>query len=141
MTYSLSVHVDIEVYYTIYHNENDHLDTDHPHKFKFVIEHYHLGNFPIMVNSKNCITNGMNSEAKYQIGECRHDYGGYFIIDGKEKALIPQETFANNMMYIREVNDNIHDYSVEIRSISEDESKPKRTLAIRRVAMKAPQKF
>jgi DNA-directed RNA polymerase II subunit RPB2 len=141
MTYSLSVHVDIEVYYTIYHNENDSLDTDHPHKFKFVIEHYHLGNFPIMVNSKNCITNGMNSEAKYQIGECRHDYGGYFIIDGKEKALIPQETFANNMMYIREVNDNIHDYSVEIRSISEDESKPKRTLAIRRVAMKAPRNF
>jgi len=140
MTYSFSVHLDIDVYSKTYHytGNNSSLDTSTPHKYLFTIEKYYLGNFPIMINSNLCILNGLPSEAKYHLGECYHDYGGYFIIDGKEKALIPQESFANNMMYIREVKDNIHDYSVEIRSISDDETKPKRTFAIRRVAMKAP---
>ena len=115
MTYSISIHVDIDVYVTTYHkiSENE-IDIQYPHRYKYTIPKYYLGNFPIMLNSRLCILNGLQQNEKYHLGECYHDYGGYFIIDGKEKALIPQEAFANNMMYIRKVKDNIHDYSVEI---------------------------
>ena len=60
--------------------------------------------------------------------------GGYFIIDGKEKVVIPQEKFADNMIYIKDKVNDIFSHSAEIRSVSEDASKPMRTTAVRLVA-------
>jgi len=100
------------------------------------LERVFLGKFPIMAQSKFCILNGTTRETRYTMGECRNDPGGYFIIDGKEKVVIPQEKFGDNMMYIRRGTPDADDYlySVEIKSVSENVTKPVRTLNVRMVA-------
>ena len=99
-----------------------------------VLEKVYLGKFPIMVQSEFCILKGLPRAIRYSMGECRNDIGGYFIIDGKEKVVVPQEKFADNMLYIREVNNAEYLYSAEIRSVSENVAKPIRTLAVKIVS-------
>ena len=81
--------------------------------------------------------NGLNNEIKFNMGECRNDLGGYFIIDGKEKVIISQEKFADNLLYIQKDPNELVSYSAKIRSVSEDASKPIRTLSIRIVSPSA----
>jgi DNA-directed RNA polymerase II subunit RPB2 len=124
MTYAVSIHYDIFIEYFI----NDEIITD-------TKTGIYLGRFPIMLQSKLCILNGLPPIVRYNMGECKNDYGGYFIIDGKEKSIIPQEKFADNMIYIKKnKEDNEYSYSADIRSVSDDSSKPIRTLSIRIVA-------
>jgi DNA-directed RNA polymerase II subunit RPB2 len=88
-----------------------------------------------MLQSNLCILKSLTPEVRYNMGECRNDYGGYFIIDGKEKVILCQEKFANNMLYVKKnKNDDIYSYSAEIRSVSEDASKPTRTTSVKMVA-------
>jgi len=106
----------------------------------FVLEKIFLGRFPIMVQSDFCILKGLPRMLRYNMGECRNDIGGYFIIDGKEKAVIPQEKFADNILYIRKSEDDTYLYSAEIRSVSENLTKPVRTLSVKIVAPHTEQK-
>jgi DNA-directed RNA polymerase II subunit RPB2 len=112
-------------------------------KRTITIEKAYLGKFPIMVQSDFCILKGLSPEVRYTMGECRQDVGGYFIIQGKEKTVICQEKFADNMLYIRKYGpedkeedeiDAEYLYSSEVRSVSENASKPIRTLSVKIVA-------
>ena len=94
-----------------------------------------LGRFPVMIQSDFCVLRGLPREIRHSMGECKNDLGGYFIIDGKEKTVVSQEKFADNMLYVRKVNDDKYLYSAEIRSVSENVSKPVRTMSVK---MKAP---
>lgn len=105
------------------------------------LDKIYLGKFPIMVQSKYCILQGLSREARHSLGECRNDPGGYFIIAGKEKTVIAQEKFADNMLYIKkgkEATDtapgDTYSYSAEIRSVSENASKPVRKFSIQMMA-------
>jgi len=105
------------------------------------IENVYLGKFPIMVQSDFCILNKLTPEIKFSMGECKHDKGGYFIIAGKEKTVVSQEKFADNMLYVRKFIKEDDDeaeleqlYSAELRSVSENPSKPIRKFSISLVA-------
>ena len=99
------------------------------------LEKMYLGRFPIMLQSKFCILQGLNRETRFSLGECKNDVGGYFILDGKEKTVVCQEKFADNMLYIRAKSEGSnYSHSAEIRSISENVSKPQRTLSVAIVA-------
>jgi DNA-directed RNA polymerase II subunit RPB2 len=102
-------------------------------KTTVVLEKVYLGRFPIMLQSNSCILTGLSPELRFQMGECRNDYGGYFIIDGKEKVLVPQEKFADNTLDVKKEIDEFL-VSASIRSVSENVSKPIRTLSVKMVA-------
>ena len=125
MSYATTLHIDVEIIYKIINEDNE------ERKEKKILEKIYFGKFPIMLNSDLCILNKLDETIKFNMGECKNDRGGYFIIDGKEKVLISQEKFADNMFYIRDNYNEIYSHSAEIRSVSEDSSKPVRTLSIR----------
>ena len=130
MTYGITVHYDVDIVIVSYTDDGTKKEET------VTLEKKYLGRFPIMLQSNLCILKNMSPEVRFNMGECRNDFGGYFIIDGKEKSIIPQEKFANNMLYIREIKDDLSSYShsAEIRSVSEDASKPIRTTSIKIVA-------
>ena len=128
MTYGTAIHYDVVIDYIYYIGDEKKEETK-------TFEKIYLGNFPVMVQSDLCILNSLNKEVRFNMGECRNDYGGYFIIDGKEKVIIPQEKFADNMIYIKtNKDDNIYSHSAEIRSVSEDTSKQIRKTSVRIIA-------
>jgi DNA-directed RNA polymerase II subunit RPB2 len=128
MTYGITIHYDVDVDFIYYTG-------DEKKTHNMSISKVYLGRFPIMLQSDLCILNGMSREVRFNAGECRNDYGGYFIIDGKEKVVIPKEKFADNMLYIRAYDeDDKYSYSAEIRSVSEDSSKPIRTTSVKIVS-------
>ena len=131
MTYGMSVHYDVEVDFFIEDENSNIIESS------IVLEKMFLGRFPIMLRSDLCILNGFDKNVRYTMGECKNDLGGYFIIDGNEKVIVSQEKFADNMLYIRDKVNELYSHSAEIRSVSEDASKPVRKLSVRIVSPSA----
>jgi DNA-directed RNA polymerase II subunit RPB2 len=77
-----------------------------------------LGKIPIMVKSNYCVL-----KDKYMThgGECRYDFGGYFIVNGNEKVVISQDRISENKTYVF-LNNKVSTYShiAEIRSVQEN---------------------
>lgn len=130
LTYGLTIHYDVDILLT-YTNANGELLKD----VLLTLDHIYLGRFPIMVHSNLCILKGMPPEARFNAGECKNDYGGYFIINGKEKVILSQEKFGDNMLYVKKYKeDELYSHSCEVHSVSEDSSKPIRYTSVRIIA-------
>ena len=91
LTYSMNVFANISIRYNIHEN---------PVPIIRVFERVNIGNIPIMLHSKSCILNGLESERLVELGECPYDSGGYFIINGKEKVVLSQENKVNDILYV-----------------------------------------
>jgi DNA-directed RNA polymerase II subunit RPB2 len=76
-----------------------------------------LGKVPIMVKSNYCILKNTSIDDS----ECKYDYGGYFIINGNEKAVISQDRISENKTFVF-TNNKVSTYShiAEIRSVQEN---------------------
>lgn len=85
-TYALSLLADIAVEYSFPDG------TSETRTFPDIL----IGKIPLMLRSKLCYLSGIEG---YEIGECKYELGGYFIIDGAEKVLLTQELLGNNMVY------------------------------------------
>ena len=127
-TYAVSLTADLEIEYIM---------PGHPtvvREFKDVL----IGKIPLMLRSRLCYLTAIDG---YQVGECKFELGGYFIVDGAEKVLLTQEKLGNNMMYsgkrIRPSGQGTEEAAVKgdmgyvskdefytgIRSVSEDASR------------------
>ena len=83
-TYALSLIADMEVEYTFADG------TTESKVFPDVL----VGKIPLMLRSRPCYLSALNG---YDLGECKYELGGYFIIGGAEKVLLTQELLGNNM--------------------------------------------
>jgi DNA-directed RNA polymerase beta subunit len=61
-----------------------------------------IGDLPIMLKSEKCWLNGMNEQELIDAEEDPKDFGGYFIVNGSEKALMTQEVLSSDRVLISE---------------------------------------
>ena len=68
---------------------------------------------PVMVRSSLCT---LKEGDDYKNGECPHDPGGYFIVNGREKTLVVQERISPNIIFCFSPKDCV--YHAEYDSIT-----------------------
>lgn len=114
-TYASSMTVDINIRYVVRTGEN----LDNVQTFHKSIPKIHIGKLPIMLKSSICVLNQYNHINNNITGECKHDAGGYFIINGSEKTVLGQERAAENKVYCFNVskNNNKWSWTAEIKSV------------------------
>ena len=112
MTYAAPITIDMTINCKTYNPETQ----DYVHETK-QMNNIPLGSIPIMVGSQYCV---LNIEG-HRHDECPYDMYGYFIINGTEKVIIPQDRIAENKTCVFINNkDPAYSYIAEIRSVQEN---------------------
>jgi len=79
-----------------------------------------IAKIPMMIGTSKCNLFTKTPLQKQEHGECRYDYGGYFIVKGKERVLVAQERMNHNNVYVFQHHHAKYRFYAEIRSISEE---------------------
>jgi DNA-directed RNA polymerase II subunit RPB2 len=80
-----------------------------------------IGRIPIMLRTSLCYLTNMTPKERIKAGECPYDEGGYFIVKGKERVLIPQLRSVYNIPKVFEQKyGDKYKYVAEVRSMSEE---------------------
>ena len=114
-TYASTMTIDINIQYLIRTGEN----LENVQTFHKSIPKVHIGKLPIMLKSCICVLNQYTHINNNVSGECKHDAGGYFIINGSEKTVLGQERAAENRVYCFNTSKNNSKWSwtAEIKSV------------------------
>ena len=128
LTYSSNMYVDIKLEVTVHSGEA--LETSKLHERK--VSNVNIGKMPVMMMSELCVLSERTHKPLSLMGECKHEIGGYFIINGSEKVLICQERQAENMVYcFHDKQSAKFSHIVEVRSVSPLRAMSPRTLTIK----------
>jgi DNA-directed RNA polymerase beta subunit len=114
-TYASAMTIDINIRYIIRNGEN----LCNTNTFYKTLSKIHIGKLPIMLKSNICVLSQYKYVDNEHTGDCRHDAGGYFIINGSEKTVLGQERAAENRVYCFNIskNNTKYDWSAEIKSV------------------------
>lgn len=96
LTYASPLNADIKVTTTFI----DHTKMDVRESRVRVFPNVHIGKVPIMINSKYCLLSEQRHVHPSKLGECAEDIGGYFIIQGGERAIISSERMSENRPFV-----------------------------------------
>jgi DNA-directed RNA polymerase beta subunit len=96
LTYAAPLNMDVKVT-TVFidHTRNSIRETN-----VRVFPHVHLGKIPVMVGSKYCLLHDQKHVPPAAMGECPEDMGGYFIVQGGERAMISMERMSENRPFV-----------------------------------------
>lgn len=97
MDYVSHLYADVDIEYIPLNKQEDDMSNSVKQTFKDV----KIGTIPIMLHSDLCILHGQADHVLEQMGECPYDKGGYFILRGKEKVIIAQESTAINQLFVK----------------------------------------
>lgn len=114
-TYASTMTVDINLRYVVRTGEN----LENAQTFYKSVPKVHIGKLPIMLKSTICVLSQYTHINNNVSGECKHDAGGYFIINGSEKTVLGQERAAENRVYCFNTskNNNKWSWTAEIKSV------------------------
>jgi DNA-directed RNA polymerase II subunit RPB2 len=128
LTYSSNIYVDIKLEVTVHSGSDLSVSTTTERK----VGNVNIGKIPVMLMSELCVLNERTHQSLSLRGECKHELGGYFIINGSEKVLICQERQAENMVYcFKDKKSTKYSHIVEIRSVSQYRAMSPRTLTFK----------
>ena len=129
LTYAAPLFVDVHVSINMIDNTRGGEITTRKRLFPNV----HLGKVPVMVNSKYCLLHDQRHIHPSQLGECFHDLGGYFIIQGGERVIISQERMSENRPFVFRNNRNPAKEIevIEVKSIGPDNDQVPKNNAVK----------